>query len=402
MISLTFTPGRNDDLISRLPGGKIVLIERGARLPAGFGAGVPWLCEIREPVGGKVAFARPIRMDPEPARKAAEEAARREAYEESGRAMSAMRARALRGEVPSPAEVADESGDRRWRASLAMDDTRPTVLLRWIADHETHGGADFRVPVAAAAAAGHVRLLPYSCGGGASVGCAPWYLDFFGGRATVPLAGGLGLDLDAVRAVVAQLPAGMREDALARMEEIRAGRPSPAEEGGAMAAACKIHAADREALEWAAYEASPEGRARRATLAPRGAFLEALAQTARLNGDWHWQEAVTSPNARAAMRDADWIRQREGFVATHRCGHTEYMDVGGLHFRVMAIPWGAPPPDGFVEPAPLTTIHIPEVGTAPAGCRWVRSANMFLAPPRPYPPQWYGEPERAAFYEALL
>ena len=33
MISLTFTPGRNDDLISRLPGGKIVLIERGARRP---------------------------------------------------------------------------------------------------------------------------------------------------------------------------------------------------------------------------------------------------------------------------------------------------------------------------------------------------------------------------------
>ena len=65
MTPLTFRPGDRGGLISRLPGGKIVLIERGVRLPAGFGADARWLCEIREPTGGKVALARPIQLDSE-------------------------------------------------------------------------------------------------------------------------------------------------------------------------------------------------------------------------------------------------------------------------------------------------------------------------------------------------
>ena len=59
LVTLSFGPGRNPgDLVSRLDGGKVVLIERGARLPAGFPEG-KWECEVTE--REKVAIARPLR-----------------------------------------------------------------------------------------------------------------------------------------------------------------------------------------------------------------------------------------------------------------------------------------------------------------------------------------------------
>lgn len=63
METLTFREGREKGvLISRMPSGKIVLIQQGVRLPAGFKAGVPFQCELVE--REKVWLARPIRACP--------------------------------------------------------------------------------------------------------------------------------------------------------------------------------------------------------------------------------------------------------------------------------------------------------------------------------------------------
>lgn len=113
MTPLTFFQGKKDDLISRLPGGKIVLLAHNAQIPSDFKPGVSWLCEVREPKGGKVAFAQPVQVDPEVARKAEEDSkwnARLEEIKAEGRLRDALQKEAM---TLSPVELMAAHPDLR-------------------------------------------------------------------------------------------------------------------------------------------------------------------------------------------------------------------------------------------------------------------------------------------------
>ena len=76
MVTLRFEVGKQGDLISRLPSGKLVLLDKKAVLPKGFTRHCAWVCEIQEPPGSRVAFARPL-WDPwNPPPSAGEQAAK--------------------------------------------------------------------------------------------------------------------------------------------------------------------------------------------------------------------------------------------------------------------------------------------------------------------------------------
>jgi hypothetical protein len=60
LTALVFSTGRQGDLISRLRGGKIVLVDQRARRPAAFGPCVEWVCDVEE--RERFALARPLRL----------------------------------------------------------------------------------------------------------------------------------------------------------------------------------------------------------------------------------------------------------------------------------------------------------------------------------------------------
>lgn len=221
MIPLSFFPGDRGDLISRLPGGKVVLLERGARLPVGFGAGASWLCEIREPDGGKVAFARPIQLDPEPARKA--EASLRRAAEDAARGaeLAALQLRAQRGEWPTAQEMAAASGS--WEIRLISPDPGNGYRVAARYRMSLTSTAEFRASLATAAVQGLIQLCRWEPHMGVPVMCDPWYLEIGGDR--IPLSGGGDWDRDEVAAMVAQIGGDLGQEILARMDETPAAPP---------------------------------------------------------------------------------------------------------------------------------------------------------------------------------
>lgn len=159
MISLSFVPGRQgdtgrqEDLISRLPGGKIALIERGARLPAGFGPDAAWLCEVREPPDKKFALARPIKPDPEELERQARQA--RYAAQAEIYAAYQVRARKVLAS-PNLREAIDASGlEVAW--SLGWDeapgrDGESGIQTIWLLAQPTSYGASE-----------HIRLSTAEC-----------------------------------------------------------------------------------------------------------------------------------------------------------------------------------------------------------------------------------------------